>query len=185
MDVRDIKYPDKHFDLAVDKSTIDALLCGERSFINVAVMMKEVQRVLKVGGIYMIISYGKPENRVFHLEREHLSFDINIYTIKKDYSIDNNFGLTSANNPNAQKYEKIHYVYICKKKEDADEICNINFDKVIQGLETEEKMEEEFYKVNSNNYYSSKEEEEEDQDIYDDQLDNLDEDYEFEGDSNI
>ena len=97
MDVMDLKYKDNFFDLVIDKSTIDAILCGERSFINVAIMIKEIQRVLRNGGIYMIISYGQPENRIFHLEREHLSFDINIYTIKKDYSVDDE----------NQKYEKV------------------------------------------------------------------------------
>ena len=29
MDVRDLKYEDNSFDLIVDKSTIDALLCGD------------------------------------------------------------------------------------------------------------------------------------------------------------
>lgn len=29
MDVRDLKYKDCFFDLIVDKSTIDALLCGD------------------------------------------------------------------------------------------------------------------------------------------------------------
>jgi len=67
MDVRDLKYEDNTFDLAIDKSTIDALLCGDNSFINVAIMIKEVQRILKTGGIYMIISYGQPENRNLHL----------------------------------------------------------------------------------------------------------------------
>lgn len=67
MDVRDLKYQDNFFDLIIDKSTIDALLCGDQSFINVAIMTKEVQRVLKIGGIYMIISYGQPENRIPHL----------------------------------------------------------------------------------------------------------------------
>ncbi len=67
MDVRDLKYDDNSCDLAIDKSTIDALLCGDNSFINLAIMTKEIQRVLKVGGIYMIISYGQPENRTFHL----------------------------------------------------------------------------------------------------------------------
>jgi ubiquinone/menaquinone biosynthesis C-methylase UbiE len=67
MDVRDLKFEDNQFDLVVDKSTIDALLCGEESFINVAIMTKEVQRVLKVGGIYMVISYGQPENRMNHI----------------------------------------------------------------------------------------------------------------------
>lgn len=42
MDVRDIKYPDHFFDIAIDKSTIDALLCGDNAYINVAKMMKEV-----------------------------------------------------------------------------------------------------------------------------------------------
>jgi len=87
MDVRDIKYPDNEFDLIVDKSTIDAILCGESSFVNVAIMLNEIQRVLKVHGYYMIISYGQPENRIFHLEREHLGFDISLYSIKKGYSI--------------------------------------------------------------------------------------------------
>lgn len=67
MDVRDMTYTDNIFDLIVDKSTIDALLCGDNSFINVAIMTKEIIRTLKVGGIYMIISYGPPENRIFHL----------------------------------------------------------------------------------------------------------------------
>jgi 2-polyprenyl-3-methyl-5-hydroxy-6-metoxy-1,4-benzoquinol methylase len=45
MDVRDLKIEDNTFDLAIDKSTIDALLCGDSSFLNVAIMTKEVQRV--------------------------------------------------------------------------------------------------------------------------------------------
>lgn len=28
--------------------------------------MKEIQRVLKSGGIYILVSYGKPKNRLFH-----------------------------------------------------------------------------------------------------------------------
>lgn len=41
MDVRDMKYEDEHFDLIIDKSTIDALLCGNYAYFNVAVMLKE------------------------------------------------------------------------------------------------------------------------------------------------
>lgn len=74
MDVRDITYPDQYFDVAIDKSTIDALLCGDNAYLNVAKMMKEVQRVLKPEGYYIAISYGKPENRAQHFERDHLSF---------------------------------------------------------------------------------------------------------------
>lgn len=76
MDVRDLKYPSNYFDLAIDKSTIDALLCGDDAYINVAIMTNEVQRVLKPGGVYMAITYGQPENRDLHFERPHLSWNI-------------------------------------------------------------------------------------------------------------
>mmetsp|Transcript_6473 Transcript_6473/g.4592 ORF Transcript_6473/g.4592 Transcript_6473/m.4592 type:complete len:104 (+) Transcript_6473:208-519(+) len=42
MDVRDLKFDDNSFDIAIDKSTIDALLCGEDSTLNTAIMLKEV-----------------------------------------------------------------------------------------------------------------------------------------------
>jgi len=149
MDARDLKYQDGTFDLAIDKSTIDAVLCGEKSFVNVAIMIREIQRVLKVGGIYMIISYGPPENRLFHLEREHLSLDISIYTIKKDYEIEED----------PEKFEKTHYVYICRKKPEADEASSENFNKVIERLYIEEKIEEDLYEIENEN---KKEEEDED-----------------------
>ena len=66
MDIRDMNYESGFFDIVIDKSTIDALLCGEDAFLNTAKMLKECQRVLKVGGSYMGVSYGYPENRCFH-----------------------------------------------------------------------------------------------------------------------
>lgn len=33
MDVTKMTYPDKYFDLVLDKSTIDALLCSEHPYI--------------------------------------------------------------------------------------------------------------------------------------------------------
>ena len=86
MNERELKYKDEMFDLVIDKSTIDALLCGEDSFINVAIMTNEMSRVLKTGGIYFIISYSKPQNREFLLKRSHLAFYINIYCIQKQGS---------------------------------------------------------------------------------------------------
>ena len=127
MDVKETKFKDETFDCVIDKSTIDALLCGEHSFMNVALMTKEISRVLKTGGIYFIISYGSPDNRMMHLERDHLAFDIQIYTIKKQDDDENG--------------EKVHYGYICKKLENANENLN-NFDLVYKELEQEELEEE-------------------------------------------
>ena len=33
-------------------------------------MLKEISMVLKTGGYYLIISYGQPENRMIHSERD-------------------------------------------------------------------------------------------------------------------
>ena len=38
MDVWEMSYENNFFDIAIDKSTIDALLCGDNAFINVAKM---------------------------------------------------------------------------------------------------------------------------------------------------
>ena len=122
MDVCDMTYKDETFDLIIDKSTIDALLCGDHSFMIVAKMLKEISRVLKTGGYYVIISYGKPESRMIHLERDHLAFETQIYTIKRQEE---------------GEQEKIHYVYICKKLPEAIENLN-NFDLVYKELEQEE-----------------------------------------------
>lgn len=40
MDLKDIK--DEEYDIVIDKSTLDSLLCGENSFHSVAKMLWEV-----------------------------------------------------------------------------------------------------------------------------------------------
>jgi len=118
MDVTNMKgYADESFDIAIDKSTIDALLCGDNAFLNVAKMMKEVQRVLKPNGIYLAISYGKPESRAFHFERDHLAFSLKQYI------------LFPVDCPEEQKEEKSHYIYVCRKQPDANKVAQ-NFDRV-------------------------------------------------------
>ena len=47
-------------------------------------MTKEVQRILKPNGIYFVISYGRPENRVFHFERSHLDFGLKQFVLYPD-----------------------------------------------------------------------------------------------------
>lgn len=125
--MRDIKFPSNTFDIAIDKSTIDALLCGDDAYLNVAKMTKDIQRVLKVGGYYMAISYGAPESRLEHFHMEHLSWDVSNQVIGEETS-----------NP--------HWVYLARKREGAEEVCESNWAKVeikLQEEETEEKEETE------------------------------------------
>ena len=61
MDVKDMNsYSSNFFDIIIDKSTLDALLCSDEGSKNAACMLKECQRVLKEGGFYFCISYGYP-----------------------------------------------------------------------------------------------------------------------------
>ena len=41
MDCMDLKYESEMFDLIIDKSTIDALICGNYAYLNVATMLME------------------------------------------------------------------------------------------------------------------------------------------------
>ena len=41
MDVIDLKYPDNYFDIVIDKSIIDTILCGDNSYLYTCMMLKE------------------------------------------------------------------------------------------------------------------------------------------------
>lgn len=66
MDCMHLEYPNETFDMVIDKGTMDALLCGNNAFSNVKKMLDEMYRVLKPGGIGIVISYGEPKDRTFH-----------------------------------------------------------------------------------------------------------------------
>lgn len=77
MDIKDLKFEDGSFDVAIDKGTMDALMCDRGDVWNpdeelvktVAQEVNEVVRVLKVGGQFLYITFGQPHFRKQHLER--------------------------------------------------------------------------------------------------------------------
>lgn len=119
MDCCDLSYPDNFFDCIIDKSTIDAILCGDNAYLNTAIMLKESQRVLKEdGGRYIAISYGKPETRSMHFERPFLSWSLKEYVFYPVDTIDD-----------SEKDEKTHYIYICTKNKEWKEVYAKNIEK--------------------------------------------------------
>lgn len=42
MDARNMSYDSNFFDIIIDKSTIDTLLCGEDGFLSTAMMLKVI-----------------------------------------------------------------------------------------------------------------------------------------------
>lgn len=124
MDITDMSVLDSNtFDLAVDKSTIDALLCGDDAFMKVAQMLKETQRVLKPGGHYFAISYGRPESRSFHFVQPFLSFE------NREFVLYDQTATTEE-----EKNDRCHFIYVSKKLPDADEVSAANYDTYMQQM---------------------------------------------------
>ncbi|KAK4787081.1 hypothetical protein SAY86_010914 [Trapa natans] len=84
MDVRDMSFfPDESFDSIIDKGTLDSLMCGSDARISAPRMLGEVSRLLKPGGIYMMITYGDPNIRMPHLNRPTYNWQIVLYVIPR------------------------------------------------------------------------------------------------------
>ncbi|KAM7472549.1 hypothetical protein LguiA_010732 [Lonicera macranthoides] len=84
MDVRDMSFfPDESFDSIIDKGTLDSLMCGTDAPISSAQMLGEVSRLIKPGGIYMLITYGDPTVRMPHLSRPVYNWKIELYIIPR------------------------------------------------------------------------------------------------------
>lgn len=101
MDIRDIKYGNETFDIAIDKGTMDAMMCEKGSIWspsealkqNVALEVDEVLRILKPNGKFIYVTFGQPHFRRQHLERPGLwdvevkkigdSFHYYVYVMKK------------------------------------------------------------------------------------------------------
>ena len=86
---------------------MDSLLCGDNSVANVAKMCQEMSRVMKPGGVYFIVSYGVPENRLNHLENEDYGWTVHTHTIPKP-------AVNPQNVPDTNDPSSVHYVYVCK-----------------------------------------------------------------------
>lgn len=131
MDITDMSELESNtFDIAIDKSTIDALLCGDDAFLKVAQMLKETQRVLKSEtGVYFAVSYGKPESRSFHFTQPFLSLD------------NREFILYDSNcETEEEKEEKSHFIYVSTKRADADQMCEMYYEECMEQLKVDSEL---------------------------------------------
>merc|ERR1719174_1509060 len=100
--------------VVIDKSTMDAILCGEGSTANVAKMCMEVSRVLKPSGILFVVSYGVPDNRMQYLENEDYSWTVTTHTVPKPT-------VSATAVPDTKDANSVHYIYVCAKGGNAEE----------------------------------------------------------------
>ena len=109
MDVTSLEHPDEFFDCVIAKGTVDAILCGEGSTANMAEMCKEVSRVLAPNGVFIIVSYGAPDNRRDYLEQEEYGWTVReTITVPKPQ-------ISTAAAVDAKDATSVHYIYICEK----------------------------------------------------------------------
>jgi SAM-dependent methyltransferase len=137
MDVREMKtFKDATFDSVIDKGMFDSLMCGASAPFSAAKILEEVRRVLRPGGVYMLITYGDPRVRLSHLKgAEKVDWTIVLHVIPRpgskraaesssrvitdpvflneDGSLGPQFSLEDPD---------LHYVYVCtkEKKEEDD-----------------------------------------------------------------
>ncbi|KAG2638798.1 hypothetical protein PVAP13_2NG640701 [Panicum virgatum] len=84
MDVRDMSmFPDESFDCAIDKGTLDSLMCGVDAPLSAAQIVLEVDRLLKPGGVFILITYGDPSVSVPHLNQSGCNWKIVLYILPR------------------------------------------------------------------------------------------------------
>lgn len=136
MDVRDMSFfSDESFDRVIDKGTLDSLMCGTDAPTSAAQMLGEVSRLLKAGGIYMLITYGDPNVRMLHLDQPVYNWRIILYIIPRP-----GFQKLANNSSTSRSYlepvpltEKgllppdfvvedpdSHFIYVCKKMDETE-----------------------------------------------------------------
>ncbi|KAI0794493.1 S-adenosyl-L-methionine-dependent methyltransferase [Fomes fomentarius] len=84
MDIRDLKFEDGSFDVAIDKGTMDAMMTAkadvwdppEDVIQNCNREVDEVLRVLRKGGIFIYLTFGQPHFRRRYLDRPNTTLEI-------------------------------------------------------------------------------------------------------------
>ncbi|CAK5283375.1 unnamed protein product [Mycena citricolor] len=103
MDVRDLKFPDESFDVAIDKGTMDAMMTAkgdvwdppEQVVKDCTAEVSEVLRTLKAGGTFIYLTFGQPHFRRRFLTHSNTTLQIKelgeafhyyLYVVKKTSS---------------------------------------------------------------------------------------------------
>eukprot|EP01039_Chlorochromonas_danica_P004754 gene4754-5211_t len=111
MDVTQMTFPDQTFPLIIDKSLIDTLLCCSNSHKKVMAMLKEIERVLKVGGRFITWSLHSIEEIIPKFESFGSTWKIRAYRVKSNRWNENEH----------RKRAVAHTMIVCDKVEESTE----------------------------------------------------------------
>ena len=147
MDALNVEYEDEQFDVIFDKATFDCILCDIGADKKAKIYIKEIYRLLKPKGYYFLISNSEPTKRIKYLRNSNMKFNIAIYKIENEEEDINKYDMLDFN---MNVFKKTHYVYICKKMEEAKITENENLDDndeeekkdISNGIENKKAIEE-------------------------------------------
>ena len=125
MDALNVEYEDEQFDVIFDKATFDCILCDIGADKKAKIYIKEIYRLLKPKGYYFLISNSEPTKRIKYLRNSNMKFNVAIYKIENEEEDINKYDMIDFN---MNVFKKTHYVYICKKMEEAKITENENLD---------------------------------------------------------
>eukprot|EP00392_Amoebophrya_sp_AT5.2_P006378 g6390.t1 len=83
MDVKQMEYGDGSYPTVLDKGTMDSILCGEASTLNIGKALTEISRVLDPKGVFVSVSHGQPNYRLTYLQRPEYGWDVTVHTVEK------------------------------------------------------------------------------------------------------
>ncbi len=66
----------------VNPALLDAIVCSENNLKDVQSLLKEMHRVLKAGGVYLVVSHAPPDSRISHI-KSAIDVDIDVIPIRK------------------------------------------------------------------------------------------------------
>lgn len=106
-----LEFPDESYDAVIAKATMDIIMCSEGAAGNISKMCRETSRVLRPGGVFIVISID--ENHMQHLCPEPANDEYG-WSVKREVVPK---PVLKANLSSGRHSEplQVHYVYVCRK----------------------------------------------------------------------
>lgn len=112
-----VDLPEASFGAIIDKALFDSLLCTQTSSTAISQYIYEVDRLLDDTGVFIMISYGNPEQRLHYIEQYDIDepyftpwlVEVQAIGKPKQY-VDEDL---DPSDPNS-----MYFIYICRKSRD-------------------------------------------------------------------
>ncbi|KAH0576967.1 Methyltransferase [Spironucleus salmonicida] len=104
MDCLSMSFP-ANYDIVFDKATLDSILCGEGAADRAQKLLENTLGALKNQGVYICVSYGKPDMRLQYLQNEGLDWDVDVREAPRPKLLEGQV-----------QGDDCHFVYVCRKR---------------------------------------------------------------------